>query len=140
MLLRPSRQRSAVPLFPRIKDALLKSLAIRNQKNFAAGLLYIAIGMAFAIGATNYKLGLGRPHGAGLFPVLAGPVPGRSSALVVLAGSLRARAQPEALPHFDLKTLAWLLGSVVLFGVLLHAARPGGLAGGAGDRLQHGQP
>jgi hypothetical protein len=100
------------------QEALLKSLAIRNQKNFASGLLYIVIGMAFAIGATQYKMGSADRMGPGYFPFWLGLFLALVG-LVVLAGSVRPRAQPEALPRFDLKTLGWLLGSIVLFGVLL---------------------
>ena len=93
-------------------------IAIRNQKNFASGLLYIAVGLAFAIGATNYRMGDAARMGPGYFPFALGLLLACIGA-IVLATSLRPHTPPERLPKFHFKTLAWILGSVVLFGVLL---------------------
>lgn len=93
-------------------------IAIRNQKNFASGLLYIAVGLAFAVGATNYRLGDAARMGPGYFPLVLGLLLACIGA-IVLAGSLRSHTPPETMPDFHFKTLAWILGSVVLFGILL---------------------
>jgi hypothetical protein len=96
---------------------LLKLPAIRNQKDFAAGLLYVGAGIAFAVGATSYKLGSADRMGPGYFPFWLGLLLA-AIGLVVLVGSLRS-GTPERLPRLDFKTLAWVLGSVALFGILL---------------------
>jgi hypothetical protein len=96
----------------------LKSLSIRNQKDFAAGALYIVVGLAFAIGATNYNLGTAARMGPGYFPFWLGLFLATVGA-VVLVRSVRAGADRQAMPRFDFKTLAWLLGAVALFGALL---------------------
>lgn len=93
-------------------------LAIRNQKNFASGLLYLGVGLAFAVAATNYRMGDAARMGPGYFPFALGLLLACIGA-VVLAGSLRPGTPPEHLPQFHFKTLAWILGSVVLFGMLL---------------------
>lgn len=93
-------------------------IAIRNQKNFASGLLYIGVGLAFAIGATNYRMGDAARMGPGYFPFALGLLLACIGA-IVLAGSLRPGTPPEQLPKFNFRTLAWILGSVVLFGMLL---------------------
>jgi len=97
---------------------VLKLPAIRHQKDFAAGLLYLAAGTAFAVGATGYKLGSADRMGPGYFPFWLGLLLA-AIGVVVLAGSLRSGTPPERLPRLDFKTLAWVLGSVALFGVLL---------------------
>jgi hypothetical protein len=97
---------------------LFKLPAIRNQKNFASGLLYVGAGLAFAIGATSYQLGSAERMGPGYFPFWLGLLLASIGA-VVLAGSLRSRTPPEKLPRLDFRTLGWVLGSVALFGVLL---------------------
>lgn len=97
---------------------MIRLTSIRDQKNFAAGLLYIAAGLAFAIGATNYTLGSPERMGPGYFPFWLGILLAIIGA-VVLAGSLGRRVQREALPRFHLKTLGWILGAVALFGALL---------------------
>ena len=96
----------------------MPSIAIRNQKNFAAGLLYIAIGGAFAIGALNYKMGSADRMGPAYFPFWLGVLLAVIGA-VVLAASLRATSKADPLPRFDWRVLGWILFSVTLFGLLL---------------------
>jgi hypothetical protein len=97
---------------------LFSSVKIRNQKNFASGLLYIAIGAGFAAGATQYKLGSPDRMGPGYFPFWLGLLLA-CIGVVVLATSLRAHTTAQALPRLDWKALAWILLSVALFGLLL---------------------
>jgi hypothetical protein len=97
---------------------LPKSITIRNQKNFAAGLLYIGFGGAFAIGATIYNMGSAARMGPAYFPFWLGVM----LALIgvfVLASSLRSHSPTVAMPKFDWKVLAWILASVAVFGELL---------------------
>ena len=42
-------------------------MIIKSQKDFFSGLLYAAVGSAFAIGATNYNLGTSARMGPGFF-------------------------------------------------------------------------
>lgn len=80
-------------------------MKIRSQKNFAAGLLYIAIGTAFAVGATNYNMGSADRMGPAYFPFWLGLLLALIG-VVVPATSLRVHATVQALPHFDSSTLA----------------------------------
>jgi hypothetical protein len=98
--------------------------AVRNQKNFLAGLLYVLVGGGFAIGATSYKLGDAARMGPGYFPFWVGVILAIFG-VIVMAGSLNRRAVKEGLPRMDIRPIAWILGSIVLFGALL---QPLGLA------------
>ena len=100
---------------------MLKSVAIRNQKNFAAGALYIAAGATFAAGALFYKMGSAARMGPGYFPFWLGMLLALIGVLV-LAGSLRIRSEVTPLPKLDWQVLAWIVASVVLFGLLLTRA------------------
>ncbi len=93
-------------------------ITIRNRKDFAAGLLYIVCGAAFAIGATNYNMGSAARMGPAYFPFWLGLLL-VAVGIVVLIPSLRRETPAEALPRFDWKTLAWIIFSIVLFGFLL---------------------
>lgn len=97
---------------------MLKLSWVRNQKNFLAGLLYIAVGAGFAIGATRYTMGSADRMGPAYFPFWLGLLLA-AIGVAVLASSLRPHAKSEGLSRFDWKVLAWVLGSVMLFGVLL---------------------
>jgi uncharacterized membrane protein len=93
-------------------------LRIRNQKDVAAGLLYITFGAAFSLGALNYKLGDPSRMGPGWFPFAIGLLLVVVGALTALAG-VRATAAEEKVQRLELAPLAWVISAVVLFGLLL---------------------
>jgi hypothetical protein len=45
-------------------------LKIKSQRDFFSGLMFIAVGVVFAIGATNYSMGTSAKPGAGYFPLI----------------------------------------------------------------------
>lgn len=96
---------------------------IRNQKDFAAGVIYIVAGAAFGIGALNYKIGEASRMGPGWFPLAIGILL-VVAGIATLAGSFSRKAVAETLRVPHLPTIAWILGAVVLFGLLL---KPAGL-------------
>jgi len=91
---------------------------IRNQKDFAAGLVYVVAGLGFALGALNYKLGDAARMGPGWFPFWVGLILAVVGALNI-AASVRVRAENEKLERPDIRAMAWVLGAVVVFGLLL---------------------
>ncbi|AEG92250.1 tripartite tricarboxylate transporter TctB family protein [Ramlibacter tataouinensis] len=97
---------------------MASGLKIRNQKDFAAGVIYIAFGAAFSLGALNYSLGDPARMGPGWFPFWVGILLALSGVVTALAG-LRRDAAAEKIKRPDLRTMAIVLGSVVLFGLLL---------------------
>jgi hypothetical protein len=93
-------------------------LRIRNQKDFAAGLIYVVTGAAFSLGALNYKLGEAARMGPGWFPFWVGVLLAAVGVATAAAG-LRPHAAEEAIKRPEPATLGWILGAVVLFGLLL---------------------
>ena len=98
---------------------------IRDQRAFAAGALFLAFALFFFLTALNYPAGTAAKMGPGYFPrllaiVLAG------IGLFVMVGAVRRTAVPQALQRWDLKGLAWVAGSIILFAALLF---PLGLVG-----------
>jgi hypothetical protein len=93
-------------------------IRIRNQQDVAAGAFYVIAGAGFSLGALNYKMGDPARMGPGWFPFWVG-------ILLVLVGvltaanGLRRTAEPDKLKRPDIPALAWILGGVVLFGILL---------------------
>ena len=93
-------------------------IRIRNQKDVVAGLLYIGFGAAFSLGSLAYRLGDAARMGPGYFPFWIGLLLVLVGALTA-AGGLRRTATVEKVNRPDLPTIAWVVGAVVLFGVLL---------------------
>ncbi len=80
-----------------------------------AGLLIIAIGAFFFIGAQEFSMGTVARMGPGYVPRGLGMI-GIGLGLVILTGAIR---MPGRLPHFSVRAVATILGSIAVFGVLL---------------------
>ncbi|MFS8973232.1 tripartite tricarboxylate transporter TctB family protein [Cupriavidus necator] len=93
-------------------------MRIRSQKDFASGLLFILVGFGFSWVARGYSMGTAAKMGPGYFPFWLGIVLALLGVLV-LWGSLSSKMEQDTLARWDIKTLLWILGSVVLFGLLL---------------------
>jgi hypothetical protein len=92
--------------------------SIRNPKDFRAGVLFIAIGIATMVYAARYAPGTAARMGPGYFPRILGIL------LTVLGAvvALRALHVPgPAVPRFHWRALAIVLGSVVLFGAIVQS-------------------
>jgi len=96
---------------------------IRNKQDFWAGLMFIALGLGFALGATQYQMGTAARMGPGYFPFWLG-ICLALLALVVTLSSLSRKTEETEVGRFDFKILAIVIGTVILFGLLL---RPLGL-------------
>src|SRR5919112_6830204 len=96
-------------------------MKIVRQKDFAAGLLYMAVGTAFAVASWGYRMGTASRMGPGYFPFWLGILMAAIGALV-LFGALRAHAEPETVERWALKPLLVIVASVVVFGLLLTTA------------------
>jgi hypothetical protein len=102
-------------------------LWIGNPRDFLAGLLFIAIGVATAIGASDYPLGTIRNIGAGYYPILIGIVLALLGAAIAFQGLKSASDSTPAAEDggFALRPLIFVIAAVVTFGFLV---RPFGLA------------
>jgi len=85
---------------------------IRNPRDFYAGLLFVAFGLAAFVMAQSYAVGTAARMGPGYFPRLLGVLLVGLGAVQCLFG-LRGRAQPG--PDWHWRPLFILLASVALF-------------------------
>jgi hypothetical protein len=91
---------------------------IRHPKDFYSGLLFIAFGVAAIVIGSNYALGTAARMGPGYFPRMLGIL------LLVLGAALALRAlrvQGSPLPGWKWRPTLIVLGSVVLFGVIVNS-------------------
>jgi len=93
-------------------------LKIRNQRDFGAGVMFILVGIFFALIATQYRMGTAAKMGPGYFPFWLGILMAFIG-LLLLFNSLSKKATEEKMPKWDFKIMLWITGSVVLYGVLL---------------------
>jgi hypothetical protein len=94
---------------------------IRNQKDVAAGLIYVIAGAGFSLGALNYNIGEAARMGPGWFPFWVGILL-VAVGFATAATGMHGRATEERVQRPELRSVAWILGAVVLFGLLLQPA------------------
>jgi hypothetical protein len=92
---------------------------VRSPKDFVAGLLFIATGVAAIAIAANYTLGTAARMGPGYFPRVLG-------ILLILIGAILAlrslRLSGAPLPGWKWRPVLVTLGSVVMFGLIVTRA------------------
>ena len=98
-------------------------MAIRNLKDFYAGLVFILFGTAAIVLATYYQIGTAAKMGPGYFPFLLGGVL-TIIGIVTSLKSISGREGTGGKLFFRARPVIFVLSSVVLFGMLL---RPLGL-------------
>jgi len=94
-------------------------LKIKSQRNFWSGLMFIAIGLSFAWGATNYSFGSSANPGPGYFPFGLGLILAVLGAMVIFTALTIETADGDPVGAFAWRPLLIILASVALFGFLL---------------------
>jgi hypothetical protein len=105
-------------------------MKIGHQKNFWGGVLFIVIGGAFALIAKGLRLGdnvllagyaMGTPArmGPGFFPFYLGVMLAALGIAIAITGLKPHANDPGQVEHFHWKPILYVLGSVVIFGLLL---------------------
>jgi hypothetical protein len=94
-------------------------MQLRNKQDFWSGIMFVALGVGFALGATNYSMGTAARMGPGYFPFWLGVLLALLGASVAL-GAMRAKAEEVEVERFDWRTTGILIGSVVLCGVVFN--------------------
>ena len=95
---------------------------IRNPRDFCAGALFVAIGIATIVLSAQYTLGTAARMGPGYFPRILGIL------MIALGGIIAVRAlriPGPRMPRFHWRPTLIVLGSVVLFAAIV---RPVGVA------------
>ncbi|MGA0571851.1 tripartite tricarboxylate transporter TctB family protein [Variovorax sp. VNK109] len=92
---------------------------IKSQKDFFSGLLYTAVGVAFAWGATNYNIGSGARMGPGYFPLMLGILLAFIGGVVMFKALVVETEDGDKIGKWAWKPLAYIIGANLLFGVLL---------------------
>lgn len=93
--------------------------AVRNQPDFILGLLYVLAGGGFAVASSRYDMGTLSYMGPGYFPFLLGVLLAAIGVLIVLR-AVAARSVRVRLAPWNLRSLFWMVGSIVVFGLTLH--------------------
>lgn len=91
-------------------------MKLKNPKDFWSGVMFAAIGFAFAIivKVYDYPMGTAARMGPGYFPFVLGSLMGILG-LIIVAESLVTAGGPVS--KFAWRPLIWVLGAFVIFGL-----------------------
>ena len=95
-------------------------MTMASQKDFFSGLMFTAVGGAFAWGAGDYDIGSAARMGPGYFPLMLGLLLVLLGMAITLKSFAKSETQAsERLGAFAWRPLIFVLLANVLFGVLL---------------------
>jgi len=94
-------------------------MRIKSQKDFFAGLLFLALGIAFAWGATTYNVGTGARMGPGYFPLMLGIVLAIIGAVEVFKSMVIETETGDKVGKFVWRPVGFIVGANLAFGILL---------------------
>lgn len=100
------------------------STRIKSQKDFFSGLLFMVVGIGFAWGATEYKIGDASRMGPGYFPLLLGVMLAIVGLVVTFLSLVVQTEDGDPIGSIAWKPLFFIILANLSFGVLL-----GGLPG-----------
>jgi len=94
-------------------------MRIKSQADFFSGVMFTAVGGAFAIGATTYTIGDGARMGPGYFPLMLGILLAVLGAIIMFQAMVVETTDGDPIGKWAWKPLAFVLGANLAFGVLL---------------------
>ena len=92
---------------------------IKSQKDFFSGLMFMAVGVAFAWGASNYSVGSGARMGPGYFPLMLGVLLAILGAAIVAEALIVPTEDGEKIGAWAWKPLFFIITANLVFGVAL---------------------
>ena len=94
-------------------------MKLKSQKDFWAGVMYMAVGIGFAVGAQNYTIGNGARMGPGYFPLILGVLLTLIGAAVAFKGLTSGPKDGDPIGKWAWRPVFFILASNFAFGILL---------------------
>jgi hypothetical protein len=94
-------------------------VALASQRDFFAGLMFTAVGIGFAVGATSYEVGSAARMGPGYFPLMLGVLLAILGAIIILQSFTKGGPGGDKIGAFAWRPLGFVLGANLAFGALL---------------------
>ena len=94
-------------------------MRIKSQQDFWSGLMFMAVGIAFAWGATSYTIGEGARMGPGYFPLVLGVLLTLIGLFITFEALVVETEDGEPIGKWAWKPLSYIIGANLIFGVLL---------------------
>ena len=94
-------------------------MKIKSQRDFWSGLMFMTVGVIFAVGATNYSMGTSARPGAGYFPMILSVVMALLGAVVLFKSLTIETEGGDPIGAFAWRPLLVIVASISMFGFAL---------------------
>lgn len=94
-------------------------MKIKSERDFWSGLMFLVVGIVFAVGATNYSMGSSARPGPGYFPLLLSIILAIIGAIVLFKSLTIETEGGDPIGHIAWRPLLVTVASITMFGALL---------------------
>ena len=94
-------------------------MGIKSQADFFSGVMFTAVGAAFAVGATTYNVGNGARMGPGYFPLMLGVLMAILGVAITFKSLVFETAGGDKIGKWAWTPLVYIIAANLIFGVLL---------------------
>jgi len=94
-------------------------MRIKSERDFWSGLMFVVVGIVFAVGATNYSMGSSARPGAGYFPLLLSVIMAILGAIVLFKSLTIETPGGDPIGHVAWKPLIIIVASIAVFAVTI---------------------
>ena len=94
-------------------------MKIKSQRDFVSGLMFIVVGVIFAVGATNYSMGSSAKPGAGYFPLILSVIMAILGAIVLFKSLTIETEGGDPIGSIAWRPLLVIVASITVFGLAL---------------------
>jgi len=94
-------------------------MKIKSQRDFWSGLMFITVGVIFAVGATNYSMGTSARPGAGYFPMILSVAMALLGAVVLFKSLVIETEGGDPIGAVAWRPLFVIVLAIIVFGLSL---------------------
>lgn len=94
-------------------------MKVKSQRDFVSGLMFVVVGVVFAVGSTNYSMGTSARPGAGYFPLLLSVILAILGAIVMFKALTIETEGGDPIGAIAWKPLLVIVASITVFGLAL---------------------
>ena len=94
-------------------------MKIKSQRDFWSGLMFIVVGIVFAVGATNYSMGSSARPGPGYFPLILSAFMAVLGAVVLFKALTIETDDGDPIGAFAWRPLIVIVAAIAFFGLAL---------------------
>jgi hypothetical protein len=96
-----------------------RHVKIKSQRDFFSGLMFLVVGVVFAVGATNYSMGSSARPGAGYFPLILSVIMAILGAVVLFKSLTIETEGGDPVGSFAWRPLLVIVVAIAVFGAAL---------------------